>query len=324
MEMTSSPLVSVLLPVFQTEHYIGQAIESVLNQTFTDWELVVSDNASTDRTVEVIEGHKDSRIRLIRQPRNRGMVANWAFVIGEGRCDLGCVLGADDAWEPTHLERKVSLLSKHPEALFVHGPIRLIDSNGKFIGLFESGQSQETSSRDFLELNFEENRVNPSAAVFRLARCKELGLGFDLRYSLVMDWHFWMLLALHSETILADSEPTARYRQHPAGGVAQFRDSFNWNYERYLLRSDLLLKYDARWRKLGFDPKRKNRDLLHVIWPYALQRLRRGRMEEFKKLWMLYRRAYSPLEAMMQLPPYLFGPVARTTKTRAEGGKGGA
>ena len=117
-----TPRVSVLLPVFQTEQYIGEAIESVLNQTFTDWELVISDNASTDRTVDVVKRYEDSRIRLVRQPRNLGMVANWAWVAREGRGELGCVLGADDVWEPAHLERKVGLLARHPEALFAHTP----------------------------------------------------------------------------------------------------------------------------------------------------------------------------------------------------------
>ncbi len=305
------PLVSVLLPVYQTEQYVGQAIESVLNQTLTDWELVVSDNASTDRTVEIIESYRDSRIRLHRQPRNIGMVANWAFVVAEGRGEFGCVLGADDLWEPSHLERKANLLSQHPESLFVHGPVKLIDSKGAIVRLFETGYSQQTSTRDFLEQCFRENRVNPSATVFRLARIKAMGLGFDPRYSLLMDWHFWMLLALHSEMVLADSEPTAHYRQHPEGGTEQFRHGWRWTHEYYLLRSDLLLEHEARWRKLGFDIERKHRDLLQVVWPFALKQLRRGRVAEFRESWRLYRRAHSPLDALLQLPPYLAGALGR-------------
>jgi glycosyltransferase involved in cell wall biosynthesis len=317
-------LVSVLLPVYQTERYIGQAIESVLNQSLKDWELVVSDNASTDRTVEVIAGYRDPRIRLIRQPRNLGMVANWAFLLGEGGGELGCVLGADDVWEPTHLERKVNLLSKHPEALFVHSDVNFIDSSGAFVRLFKTGYGEQTSSRDFLERTFLENRVNPSATVFRLARCKELGLGFDLRYSLLMDWHFWLLLALHSEKVLADSEPTARYRQHAAAGTEQFRHGWRWTHEYYLLRSDLLLEHEAQWRKLGFDVEQMHRDLLQALWPFALKQLRQGRMKEFRESWRLYRRANSPLDALLQLPAYLLGVAARLAKGRAPAGKGGA
>jgi glycosyltransferase involved in cell wall biosynthesis len=141
------PLVSVLLPAYNTEQYIGQTIESVLNQTLTDWELVVSDDASPDRTVAVIERYRDPRIRLHRQPRNLGIVANWAFVVGEGRGEFGYLLGGDDVLEPTHLERKIRLLSQHPRSLFVHGPLRLIDATGAFIALGWTGARQETSSR---------------------------------------------------------------------------------------------------------------------------------------------------------------------------------
>lgn len=319
------PLVSVLLPAYQTEQYIGQTIESVLNQTLTDWELVISDDASTDRTVEIIEGYKDSRIRLIRQPRNLGIVANWAHVVGEGRGEFGYLVGGDDVLEPTHLERKVSLLSQNPESLFVHGPVRLIDSKGAFMALGWTGESLETSSRDFLEQNFNENRVNPTAAVFRLARIKELGFNFDLRYSLLCDWHFWMLLALHSEMVLADTDPTSSYRLHPASAAARSRAGWRWNHERYLVRSDLLLEQASRWRQLGFEVERKHRDLLQVVWPLALQRLRRGRLAEFRETWMLYRRAHSPLHALAELPQYLFAALGRkVTKAGLPEGKGGA
>lgn len=319
------PLVSVLLPVYQTERYVAEAIEGVLSQSLQDWELVVSDNASSDRTVEVVERYRDPRIRVFRQTENLGMVDNWLFVMRQARGELGCVLCADDAFEPRHLERKAGLLSGQTGALFAHGPSRTVDGNGNLTGLFEPGFARSVTSREFLERNFRENRVVESGAVFRADRMRELGLGFDPRYQLLMDWHLWMLLALHSEIVLCDNEPTVRFRLHPGSGTEQSRKSWRWDYEFHLLRSDLLIEHEPRWRKLGFDVERMQRELLKVLWPFALQRLRMGRWAEFRQTWDLYHRVYSPLDAVLQLPEYLVRRVARlVARPRTVAAKGSA
>jgi hypothetical protein len=138
-----------------------------------------------------------------------------------------------------------------------------------------------------------------------------LGFNFDLRYALLCDWHFWMLLALHSEMVLADTEPTSSYRLHPASAAARSRAGWRWSHERFLLRSDLLLEHEARWRQLGFDVERQHRELLQIVWRLALQRLRRGRLAEGRQSWKLYRRGHSPLDALLEFPQYLFSLMAR-------------
>jgi glycosyltransferase involved in cell wall biosynthesis len=308
------PLASILLPVFETERYIGQAIESVLKQTVTDWELVISDNASSDRTWEIVQSFKDARIRTFRQTSNIGMVANWNFVFHEGRAPIACVLGADDLFEPNHLERKLKLLSSHPESLFVHGPVKFIDAEGKLIRNFETVHGPETRTKEFLQTALYENYVNPSVTLFRLDRAKEFGVSFDPRYTLVMDWHFWIVLALRSEMILADTESTAQYRVHDRSLSSQTSTEFQWAYERYLLRSDVFTEYRKRWLEFGFDVDRLHRDITREAWPLAIHALRKGRLRQFQNAWSLYRRVWSPADALLQAPSYLAGRMMTALK----------
>lgn len=311
-----NPVVSVLLPVYQMERYVGQAIESVQSQTFRQWELVISDNASSDRTIEVIERFRDERIRLFRQQENMGMARNWAFVCDQGRAPLACILAADDLFEPDHLERKLNLLEGRQDALFAHGPIHVIDELGKVVRTTESEFGTVTGSRDFLEKNFHCNHVNPSAAVFRLARAKELNIRFDPRYDLMMDWHFWMMLALNSETILTDSKVTACYREHSESGSGQFRDEPQWHLNQYSVLSDLLMEHKARLQALGFDVEKMHRDLLRGHWQFAFQQLRRGRWNESRRAWRLYRRVYGAGNVIVEMPGYLRRGLGKRTQKR--------
>jgi glycosyltransferase involved in cell wall biosynthesis len=115
------PRVSFGLPVFNGERSIGRALQSVRAQSFGDFELVVSDNASTDATRAVIEEHarSDSRIRLYPQPVNAGIVANFNRAFRLSRGEYFRWIGADDWLEPSYAEKCVAALDAHPEAVGV-------------------------------------------------------------------------------------------------------------------------------------------------------------------------------------------------------------
>ena len=108
-----NPKVSIGMPVYNGEKYIKQAIDSVLTQTFTDFEFIISDNASTDQTENICReyGKKDARIKFIRQESNRGPSFNFLFVLSKANSDYFVWLGDDDYWEPTFLEKNVSILN---------------------------------------------------------------------------------------------------------------------------------------------------------------------------------------------------------------------
>ena len=134
------PLVSVGLPVFNGERYLEQALDSLLRQTFEDFELVISDNGSTDRTPEICRSYaaRDERIRYLREETNRGASWNFGKVFLETSAPLFRWASHDDLYEPTHLERCVDVLSHAPAAVVLCYPkTRLIDGDGQSLGVHE-------------------------------------------------------------------------------------------------------------------------------------------------------------------------------------------
>jgi glycosyltransferase involved in cell wall biosynthesis len=133
--MNSTPLVSVGLFVYNGERFIDEALQSILNQTFTDFELIISDNASTDRTAEIVEAyaHRDGRIRYYRSEKNMG--AGWnarrVYELATGKYFKWAAV--DDLIEPDLLRRCVEILESDPGCVLAYASTKEIDLNGTFI-----------------------------------------------------------------------------------------------------------------------------------------------------------------------------------------------
>jgi glycosyltransferase involved in cell wall biosynthesis len=124
-------LVSVGVPVYNGERFLARALESLLSQTFSDFEIIISDNASTDRTSEICAqfASQDSRIRVIRQPRNLGAPRNWNVLVHEARGEFFKWTSANDFCAPTMLDRCVKELLGDPEIILCFGRTQLVDDN---------------------------------------------------------------------------------------------------------------------------------------------------------------------------------------------------
>lgn len=127
------PLVSIGLPVYNGENYIATAIDSVLGQTFRDFELIICDNASTDRTRTICEdfARRDARIRYIRNERNLGAGPNYDLAFHSSRGTLFNWLAHDDAMAPTYLEKAVACLEQTPDAVLCYIGITEIGPKGE-------------------------------------------------------------------------------------------------------------------------------------------------------------------------------------------------
>lgn len=130
-----NPRVSIGLPVYNGERFLGLAIESLLAQTFRDFELIVCDNASTDRTREIVESYatRDSRVRVLSNPRNIGLANNMNRTVAESKGDYFQWAAHDDLWDPRYLERCVTALDEDPGAVLACVNTRDIDEEGKFL-----------------------------------------------------------------------------------------------------------------------------------------------------------------------------------------------
>ncbi len=110
-----APRIAVVLPVFNGERYITEAVESVLRQTFTDYELIVVNDGSTDRTAELLARFSDPRMRVVSFPDNRGLVSALNTGIAESRAELIARMDADDICLPQRFQMQVKFLDEHPE-----------------------------------------------------------------------------------------------------------------------------------------------------------------------------------------------------------------
>lgn len=125
--------VSIGMPVRNGEAFLSEALDCLLTQTFTDFELLISDNQSTDRTEDICRDYAglDERIRYHRQPENLGAVGNFNYVFEHTRGDYFKWASCDDVCRPKFLERCIETLDDHPEVAWCHTESDMIDVNGQ-------------------------------------------------------------------------------------------------------------------------------------------------------------------------------------------------
>lgn len=146
--MDGAPLVTIGLPVYNGENYLRQALDSLLAQTFADWELILSDNGSRDGTEAICRefAARDGRIRYLREPANRGATWNFNRVVHLNRSPFFRWAAHDDVCAPQLLERCVAALRSRPAAVLAFPRTRIIGPQGE--SLWDYGIRLRTDSRD--------------------------------------------------------------------------------------------------------------------------------------------------------------------------------
>ncbi|MBW2283836.1 MAG: glycosyltransferase family 2 protein [Deltaproteobacteria bacterium] len=144
-----SPKISVGIPVFNGEEYLAAALDSVMAQSFTDFEVVISDNASTDGTRRICEGYAegDPRVRYYRNRENQGAASNFNRVFRLSRGRYFKWLAHDDEMAPEFLECCARVLDADPAIVMCHPLVTIIDGEGRHIGRFDLSLPEATSSK---------------------------------------------------------------------------------------------------------------------------------------------------------------------------------
>lgn len=146
-------IVSIIIPVYNTEKYIAKAIESVLNQTFSNFELILVDDASTDNTYTICEqyANNDNRVRLYKNEKNLGMMPNWNHAIEYITGKYWAKLDADDWWTETFIEDCHNIISKDENIGMVCGRYIYIDENDNIIpnSEYQLPNEYKNTSTDF-------------------------------------------------------------------------------------------------------------------------------------------------------------------------------
>lgn len=146
--MNGQPRLSIGLPVYNGEKYLAESLDALLGQSYTDYELIISDNASTDATAEICGRYQslDSRIRYFRQPRNIGAAPNHHFVFAEARGELFKWAAADDLYARDLLEKCVAALDEHPDVVLAHSWTAAFDASGNVTQALEYPLKTDSAS----------------------------------------------------------------------------------------------------------------------------------------------------------------------------------
>jgi glycosyltransferase involved in cell wall biosynthesis len=174
--VVSVPSVSVGMPVFNGERYLPETLDSLLAQTFKDFELIICDNASTDSTAEICRRYaaRDKRIRFTRNAENMGASTNYRRVFEMAAAPYFRWANSDDIFAPESLERCVEVLDRETSVVLVYPKTKLIDSAGEFIGAYDDGLDVRlhSPSRRFAEVVIRLGMVN---VIYGLIRTEALG-----------------------------------------------------------------------------------------------------------------------------------------------------
>ncbi len=130
--MSAVPRLTIGLPVYNGQNYVAESLEALLGQSYSDFELIISDNASTDATGDICRRYEkeDSRVRYVRQPRNIGLAPNHNFLVGQASGEMFKWASHDDLYARDLLKSCVQALDEHPEVVLAHSWTAMIDGSG--------------------------------------------------------------------------------------------------------------------------------------------------------------------------------------------------
>ena len=214
------PLVSIILTLYNGKRFIHKTIESALAQTYTDWEMIVVNDASTDGSADIISSFDDPRIRIVSLEEN-GQLCN-AHIVGDGEAKgkYMAVLDKDDLWEPDKLEKQVAYLEEHPDTGVCFTMMSFIDENGQLkedAALQHIFTAPNRSRAEWIhELLTTGNHLCHPSALVRMDALREAG-DYRMLYLQVQDYDLWLRIAL-KHNLYVIQEPLVRYRRFDESG----------------------------------------------------------------------------------------------------------
>lgn len=206
-----APKVSVLIPAYNHERYLKDTINSVLNQSFSDFELLILDDCSTDNTAEVIKTFSDKRITCIFPEKNCGTVRSLNHLLELSKGEYIAVLGSDDVWHTDKLQQQVEFLDNNPSIAACFTKAKIIDDNsaeitsdsGFPINIFEFDNRDK--SLWLSELFVSGNHFCHSSALIRADVHREIGL-YNPAYRQLHDLDLWVRILLKHDIHIIDSK----------------------------------------------------------------------------------------------------------------------
>ncbi len=201
------PLVSVIIPTYNRKNLLPRALQSVLNQSFTDFELIVVDDGSTDGTSELAD--QFPKIRLLRSELNHGVSHARNRGVAASCAKWTAFLDSDDVWATRKLEQQIKWLDAHPH-------FKILQSNEIWIRNGKRVNPPATHKKfqgDLFEAGLERCMITPSSVIMERSLFDETG-GFDESFKACEDYDLWLRICCHHEVGLLQKELLTRYGGH--------------------------------------------------------------------------------------------------------------
>ena len=288
-----TPTVSVIIPSYNHEKYIRQCIQSVLDQTFQDFEIIITDDGSSDRTVEIIETFTDPRIKIYRNYINKGasVATNNCILNSHGK--YIAMLSSDDIWFPEKLEIQVNFLEKHQDISVVFSKVEWIDQDNKLIrGFLPYKQVFNVSNRTRFEwlrhFFLVGNSLCHPSSLIRREKYFEVGL-LDPSFASLPDFDLWVRFCLKYDIHILD-QPLVYFRRIGetinASGVNVNNLIRNRFENKQILNHFLSIKNPQEFLAIFPEAVDYGNPSPEVI-PYLLGRIAINSRADFRMLWGL-------------------------------------
>ena len=185
-----TPRITVVIPVYNRERFVREAIESILRQSYPDFELLVIDDGSSDGTSEVVCSYSDERVRLVRHEKNLGIPQTRNDGVRHARGDYIAFLDSDDAAYPVRLERQLAFLDSHPDYAAVGAWVSWMSADGCLISRVKR---KPVSWREIAALRLLQSGVENTASMARTSILRDHR--HNEAYDVASDYELWARIA---------------------------------------------------------------------------------------------------------------------------------
>lgn len=223
--------ISALMSVYNGERHLAQAVESILNQTFTDFQFIIIDDGSTDGTRAILESYGDSRIVLIYNQENMGLPRSLNRGLALAQGEYVARIDADDVAMPHRFERQIAFLEKHPEIGILGSACQLIDTNGREQGFWRMPPND-------LQIRWKSLLATPfchPTVMMRRDVLTQNGLKYDEALLIPEDYDLWTRMLKYTRGANL-SEPLIQYRLG-YGVTSALKETLLKNHDMIALRT---------------------------------------------------------------------------------------
>lgn len=258
---SSRPLVSVCIPTYNRAQMLRECIGSILQQSMSDFELIVCDNNSEDMTEAVVKSFNDKRLKYFKNSHNIGIRGNWNRCLSLASGVFITIFPDDDMMMPNNLENKVAVLSENPAIGLVHSKYHVMNAEGQIIKYDTNWKHSSDRFIDEIEdresfLTSPYNTINAPTVLFRKECYTRLG-EFSSKLSFAIDWEYWMRISIYFDVAYL-ALPLVKWRVHSGTLTAMNLDSDQvFKLCEDMMAKKVVIKSHLRRQKSGWNTEWK-------------------------------------------------------------------